>query len=251
LKELCATFFDHVEDLELRLEKSKAPPAPISNKDFELRAELKELKDAVFVDENGINAMGDKPTGGLTQAYWATGDRRAIPWDVINKLAEDDSGETSSKEGDVKGVVNATPSAVNATSVEEDDVEGADKANVTSSEAKSAKLAKLVKLAKSADLWYQLPFVPLSQEAKAKQRKVCPVNLRGEVCTANNCGSKHPKVCLVANHGKGKIPKATCALWHKRVPFAGKSQGNFNRRRSGPKPPPGSKGNNSNNARPA
>jgi hypothetical protein len=35
------------------------------------------------------------------------------------------------------------------------------------------------------------------------------------------------------------------------VPFAGKSQGNFNGRRSGPKPPPGSKVNNSNNVRPA
>jgi hypothetical protein len=134
LKELCATFFDHIEDLKLRLEKSKAPPAPVSNEDYELRAELKEWKDAVFVDKNGINTMGDKPTGGLTQAYWATGVRRAIPWDVINKLAEDDSGKTSSEEDDIKG-------AINATSVEEDDVEGAAKANATSSKAKSAKLA--------------------------------------------------------------------------------------------------------------
>jgi hypothetical protein len=39
------------------------------NKTFELQAELKELKDPVFVDENGIKAMGDKPSGGLTQAY--------------------------------------------------------------------------------------------------------------------------------------------------------------------------------------
>jgi hypothetical protein len=78
------------------------------------------------------------------------------------------------------------------------------------------------------------------------------VNLWGEVCTANNCGSKHPKVCLVADHGKEKIPKAMCALWHMRVPFAGKSQANFTGRRSGPKPPPpGSKGNNGNNAGPA
>jgi hypothetical protein len=89
----------------------------------------------------------------------------------------------------------------------------------------------LVKLAKSTDLWCRLPYVPLLQEAKDKQRKVCPVNLRREVCTANNCRSKHPKVCLVANHGKGKIPKAMCALWHMRVPFAGKSQGNFTRRK--------------------
>jgi hypothetical protein len=104
LNELCATFFDHIEDLELRLEKS-----PLSNKDYELRAELKELKDAVLVDENGINAMGDKPTGSLTQAYWASGDKRAIPWDIINKFAEDNPGKTSSEEDDVKGAVNATP----------------------------------------------------------------------------------------------------------------------------------------------
>jgi hypothetical protein len=96
-----------------------------------------------------------------------------------------------------------------------------------------------------------MPYVPLLQEAKDKQRKVCPVNLRGKVCTANNCSSKHPKVCLLADHGKGKIPKATCALWHMQVPFTAKLQGNFNGRRSGPKPPPGSKGNNCNNARPA
>jgi hypothetical protein len=94
-----------------------------------------------------------------------------------------------------------------------------------------------------------LPFVPLTQEAKAKQRKVCPVNLRGEVCMANNCGNKHPKVCIVADHGKGKIPKATCALWHMRVLFAGKTQGNFTQRRSGPNPPPSSRGSNSSNAK--
>jgi hypothetical protein len=71
------------------------------------------------------------------------------------------------------------------------------------------------------------------------------VNLRGEVCMANNCGSKHPKVCLVGDHDKGKIPKATCALWHMQVPFAsprGKSQGNSTGRRSGPKPPPAARG---------
>jgi hypothetical protein len=109
-------------------------------------------------------------------------------------------------------------------------------------QGKSAKLAKLVKLAKSTDLWCLSPFVPLTQEAKAKQRKVYPVNLRGEVCTANNLGSKHPKVCIVADHGKGKIPKATCALWHVGVPFAGKTQGNFTGRRSGPNPPPAARG---------
>jgi hypothetical protein len=169
LKELCATFLDHIEDLELRLEKAKCPPnTSTRNKTFELRAKLKEFKDAVFIDKNGINAMGDKPTG-LTQAYWATGDRRAIPWDVINRLAEDDPCKISNGEDDVK--VNATHSAVNATSIEEGDV------NATSSEAKSAKQAKLVKSDKSTDLWCLSPYVPLSQEAKDKQRKVCLVNL--------------------------------------------------------------------------
>jgi hypothetical protein len=88
--------------------------------------------------------------------YWATGDRRVIPWDVINRLAEDDPCETSSGEDDVKGVVSKTPSAVNATSVKEDDV------SATSSRAKLAKLAKLVKMAKSTDLWCLSPFVPMS-----------------------------------------------------------------------------------------
>jgi hypothetical protein len=53
---------------------------------------------------------------------------------------------------------------------------------------------------------------------------------------ASNCGNKHPKVCLVTVHGKGKIPKATCSLWHMRVPFAG-NVGNCTRRRNGPNPP--------------
>jgi hypothetical protein len=79
------------------------------------------------------------------------------------------------------------------------------------------------------------------QEARDKPRKVCPLNLRGEVCTASNCGNKHPKVCLVANHSKGKIPKATCSLWHMRVPFAGNA-GNVTGRRNGFNHPPGSKG---------
>jgi hypothetical protein len=182
------------------------------------------LNEAVFVNENGTNAMGDKPAG-LMQAYWDTGNRRVIPWDVINRLAEDDP--PSNGEDNIKGVVNA----VNATSVEEGNV------NTTSSEAKSARLAKLVKLAKSTALWCLSPYITLLQEAKDKQRKVCPVNLQGEVCRAKNCSNKHPKVCLVADHGKGKIPKATCTLWLMLVPFAGKSQGNFTRKRSGPSLP--------------
>jgi hypothetical protein len=106
----------------------------------------------------------------------------------------------------------------------------------TSSKAKSNRLAKRVWLAKSTALWCLSPYTPLTQEAKDKPRKVCPVNFWGEVCTASNCGSKHPKVCLVADHSKGKIPKAKCLLWHMCVPFT--AMGNFTGRRSRPKPPP-------------
>jgi hypothetical protein len=173
--------------------------------------------------------------------YWDTGDRSVIGWDAIHKFAVEQNGtpETSSPEDDgAKLVVNTV---INATSEDNHN---------TSSKAKSAKLAKLVKLAKSTALWCLSPYDPMTQEAKDKQRKVCPVNLRREVCTASNCGSKHPKVCLVADHGKGKIPKATCSLWYMRVPFTA-AQGNFTGRRNGPKPPPGGKGNNGSNARPA
>jgi hypothetical protein len=73
--------------------------------------------------------MGDKSVC-LTQAYWDTGNRRVIPWDVINRLAEDDPpSETYNGEDNVKRVVNA----VNAASVEEGNP------NATLSEAKSAK----------------------------------------------------------------------------------------------------------------
>jgi hypothetical protein len=83
--------------------------------------------------------------------------------------------------------------------------------------------------------------------ARDKSRKVCLLNLRGEVCTASNCGNKHPKVCLVADHSKGKIPKATCSLWHMRIPFAGNAggvgnAGNAIGRRNGSNHPSGSKG---------
>jgi ATP-dependent exoDNAse (exonuclease V) alpha subunit len=113
----------------------------------------------------GTNACGDLPVG-LTQEYWDTGD-------TIHRLAAEQNGtlETSNVEDDgTKRVVNAM------VSVEKDD-------HNTSSKAKLAKLAKLVKLAKSTALWCLLPYVPLTQEAKDKQRKVCP---------ASNCGSKHP-----------------------------------------------------------
>jgi hypothetical protein len=111
----------------------------------------------------------------------------------------------------------------------------------------TGELAKRVKLARSWDLWCLSPFVPVTQEARDKPRKVCPLNLRGEVCTAANCGNKHPKVCLVADHCKGKIPKATCSLWHMRIPFVGGAGGagnvgNATGRRNSSNHPSGSKG---------
>jgi hypothetical protein len=78
----------------------------------------------------------------------------------------------------------------------------------------------------------------VTQEAKDKPRKVCPLNLRGEVCTTSNCGNKHPKVCLVADHSKGKTSKATCSLWHMRILFAGNATG----KRNGSNHSSGSKG---------
>jgi hypothetical protein len=240
LQELCNTLIGHIGRLEFELEKNKAPHnvSTIDDETFKLRAELKELKEAVFVDVTGTNACGDGPVG-LMQVYWDTGNRTVIGWDAIHKLAAEQTPNVED-DGAKRGVVTAV---VNATSVKEDN-------HNTSSKAKSAKLAKLVKLAKSTALWCLLPYIPLTQEAKDKQRKVCLVNLRGEVCTASKCGSKHPKVCFVADHGKRKIPKATCSLWHMRVPFTA-TQGNFTGRRSRPKPPLGGKGNNCSNAKPA
>jgi hypothetical protein len=98
--------------------------------------------------------------------------------------------------------------------------------------------------------WCLSQYIPAEQEAKAKQRKICPINIRGEVCTADNCGNKHPKVCNIPAHSKGKILRSTCKLWHMRVPFAGRTQGNFTGRRNGPNPPTGSKGNKSQPVRP-
>jgi hypothetical protein len=70
------------------------------------------------------------------------------------------------------------------------------------------------------------------QEARDKPRKVCPLNLGGEVCISANCGNKHPRVCIVADYSKGKTPKVTCSLWHMRIPFAG-NPGNATGRRNG------------------
>jgi hypothetical protein len=166
--------------------------------------------------------MGDKPTGSLSQAYWAseTGNRRAIPWDVINKFVEDEAKDVA-KVNATAGEDNAGDvDKVNATAGEENTYIKAKKSNdTTSREAKSAKLAKLVEMAKSTDLWCLTPFVPSTQEAKAKQRKVCPVNLRGEVCTANNCGNKHRKSALwpTTARGRSQRERARCGTCGSRL----------------------------------
>jgi hypothetical protein len=119
LKDLCAHFYCLIKDLKVRLEKAKVPSATsVSEEAYELRAELKELKDIVLVDKDGINGMGDKPTGSLSQAYWAsgTGNRRAILWDVINKLVEDDAKDNATAGKDAAGEVDK----VNRTSSREE-----------------------------------------------------------------------------------------------------------------------------------
>jgi hypothetical protein len=122
-----------------------------------LRAELKELKEAIFVvdDATGANAYGDVPVG-LTQVNWDTENRTVIGWDAIHKLAAEQTAEQTPNDGAKRGAVNTV---VNGTSVEEDN---------TSSEAKLAKLAKRVKLAKSMALWCLSPNTPLRQDAKDK-----------------------------------------------------------------------------------
>jgi hypothetical protein len=175
---------------------------------------LKELKAAVYVNAGSVQV--------ITQDRQDFMDRPDTDWDAIHKLA----AEQKATPEDVPPV--AANAMANAPPV---------KGNGTGESDKS-KLAKRVKLARSTDLRCLSPFTPVTQEAMDKPRKVCPFNLWGEVCTASNCGSKHPKVCLLADHSKGKIPKATCSLWHMRVPFAG-STGNVIGRRNGPNPPPG------------
>jgi hypothetical protein len=132
--------------------------------------------------------------------------------------------EEELKEAEVEEAV-FDDNGTGTTSNGEDNVRVVEEGNVNvNNNVKSAKLAKFTKLAnlveraKSTDLWCLSLHVPLEAKDKQKQRKVCPVSLRGEVSTADNCGSKHPQVCLVANHSKGKIPKSTCMLWHMRIP---------------------------------
>jgi hypothetical protein len=187
--------------------------------DGNVRSELRKLKADVLANASTSNAV-------------VTLDRPNVGWDAINKLAEEQNPASLTAVADIPPAMamvgtaapHAPPLGGNGTG-----------------ESNNSKLAKRVKVARSTDLWCLSPFAPVTQETMDKPRKVCPVNLRGEVCMASNCGSKDPKVCLVADHSKGKIPKVTCSLWHMRVPFA-VNAGNVTGRMNSPSPPPGIKG---------
>jgi hypothetical protein len=199
LQVLCGNLLEHIEDLQEELKEAKVKEAKV---------ELKSEEDVFFVG-NGTGATTNREELELKEAV-PTGDDNNGTGTTTSNGEEGEEEVMGVEEGDVNVKVNAT-----------------------SNKAKSAKLAKLVKLAKPTNLWCLSPYIPLSQEArdtqKYRQRKVCLVNLPGEVCTADNCRSKHPKVCLVADHRKGKIPNATCTLWHMRIPrgnFVGNSNNN-------------------------
>jgi hypothetical protein len=192
-----------------------------------IRSELKELKLAVFT-----NASTSTTVCAVTQYTQDVLDRPNIGWDAIHKMAKEQNPAPDTTEA-LNAVVD-TPLPPPVTAKDGKDAPPA-------GENSTGELAKRVKLVRSTDLWCLLPFVPVTQEARDKPRKVCLLNLRGEVCTAANCGSKHPKVCLVADPSKGNIPKVTCLLWHMRIPFAGNA-GNATGRRNGSNHPSGSKG---------
>jgi hypothetical protein len=67
LKDLCCHFHDVIKDLEVKLEEVEMKleeaklPVVTSDKAYELRAKLKELKDLILVE--GVNGMGNKTTG--------------------------------------------------------------------------------------------------------------------------------------------------------------------------------------------
>jgi Mg-chelatase subunit ChlI len=170
LLELCNTFIGHIGRLELELEKNK-PPHNVSTSDetFELIAELKELKEDVFIDETCTNAGGDVPVG-LTQVYWDTGNRRVISWDTIHKLAAEQGG-TNVEDNGTKRVVNAV---VNTTSVKEGRDQGEDKSDKTSARTLSDKEDKAGK--------------PSAQEGKQEQKASAKTSAKAkdkrQICTA-------------------------------------------------------------------
>jgi hypothetical protein len=148
-------------------------------------------------------------------------DRPDTGWDAIHKLAAEQNVTPSA---DAPPNADAPPVGENGTG-----------------ESNKTSLAKRVKLARSTALWCLSPFTPVTQEAMDKTRKVCPVNLRGEVCTASNCKNKHPKVCFVADHSKGEDPQGDVLAVAHASPICGK-RGKHHREEERPQPSPGSKG---------
>jgi hypothetical protein len=207
LLELCNTFIGHISRLEFELEKNKAPHnVSTSNETFELRAELKELKEAVFIDATGTNACGDVPVG-LTQEYWDTGNRRVISWDTIHNLAAEQDGTKDEKPTGASASAAATLSAETAAS----EFDGAEPSGaVAAAEFKTVKRKKRTTKATSA-----------GTARSTDRRPVCPVMLSGTRC-AGCTGSKHPRSCV--EHTSANRPKS-CKLWHWRMLLATSNQG--------------------------
>jgi hypothetical protein len=127
-----------------------------------VRSELKELKLSVFTNASATTATST--VNAVTQDTQDFLDRPNIGWDAIHKLAKEQNPTPFT----------ATPNAVKDTPPPPGGGNG------------TGELAKQLKLARSTDLWCLLSFVPVTQEARDKPRKVCLLNLRGEVCTAAN-----------------------------------------------------------------
>jgi hypothetical protein len=200
-----------------------------SREDNDVRSELKELKTAVYANASNWSVHTQD-----TRDYL---DRPDTGWEAIHKLAAEQIATPSAATDAPPVLDDAPPVAANAPVTANAPHAPPVGENGTGESDKT-------RLARSTALWCLSPFTPVTQEAMDKMRKVCSVNLRGEVCTASNCGNKHPKVCLVADYSKGKIPKAICSLWHMLVPFAGNAgAGNSTGRRNGPNlPPPAARG---------
>jgi hypothetical protein len=206
LLELCNIFIGHIGRLELELEKNMAPHnVSTSNETFKLRAELKELKEAVFIDATGTNACGDVPVG-LTQEFRDTGNRRVISWDTIHKLAAEQGGTNVEYNG-TKRVVNAVVEREEVVE-KEGEVEEAKFLKVKGRGRKTAKeTATTTSGATSSGK------LGATSSGKLDRRPVCPVMLAGDRC--HGCaGYKHPPGCEDPTHGPRWSRPASCRLWH-------------------------------------
>jgi hypothetical protein len=210
LKELKKTVGDL--ELELRLEKAMAPHnVSTPNKTFELRAELKELKETVKDLELELRLEKAEPLHNVELRAELKELKEAI---FVHKNG---TNATSNGEDDVKGVVNTADVTCRG---------GRRQRNLQ--QGKVGQAGQVGQASQVHGTVVPVAVRPTVAGGQGQAEEGLPGEPPGEVCTANNCGNKHPKVCLVADHGKGKIPKATYTLWHIRVPFAGprgKSQG--------------------------